>query len=1541
MPQQRTRKPKWLRIILISVRCLIILPITVVLGILVALTVPSVQEKAARLAADILSEKTGIEASVGHFSVRLPFDVLLEDVYAGDRNGDTLAFVGRLDARIRIDALPDSIAVKSLKINNLIAHSGDLVPSVKIDGRISRLSTGVRAFGLKEQCFRLENTYIKDADLSIELRDGEDEEEESPSDSTSLIVDLGGISLENVRFSLLPNELYLDISKAEVDVTADLGKSCYTVRSFDVADTDFSYGKLEIPVCRFSGDVLVDLLNSYISSKRMVIDIPEMQTEASLQDTWIDLEKMCLNTAAEGNIAGSEFLLKADYDINDENFKADLNFSRTDLAEFLHLSGSELVLAGHVRASGSGIDPADRRMSAEIVADMDSCRFNGIDISGMNLSARLKSGSVNGKISAPVHYRDTAITAGFTLDSRFGVSDFMGKFPGIDLDAELGDIDVGYPDDTIAIDKADIIFKSNEGTSDLRITMPGIGLSASVPAHALEIPSLLPSFSGEIETLAELDSLIAGIPAINADLDIRQYNPFRNILQKKGLDLTGLAASLHSKGDSRELHVSLKTPDLDGEYRLPAMDAVLSADMSGSRYGATLKFNSDIKDGLMSIKGIDTGIDLTTTLTRDGDDVKIDGDLKLANLIYDGKNIGDRYVLFNLRPDNDDPDHFIAKANLDEIPVELIKQFATVSEDIGLQGKIMARATVTGIPDKINLSAWFKPVDVAMEYFPYDVLLRMGEQEVTLEGNNVKLNGLSIYGADSTVVVLDGGMDLGSKLLDISLKSDGFEPLELPENGPVTLYGKLIAGIDGGISGPADSLSANIDFHILPQTDITYPIDSKNLVQISPAGTINVAYNSKTGALLGGRLDATRGELFYSPKLYPMMPFSIDKGSHIIFNGSLEDTELAISASQSTKSTYKPRGEVSRKVDFITGVKVGGTLKNLDIGFFLDAPKDSEIQRELEETSEEDREGLAAVLLATGMYASESNEAAQMQGYALSSILQSKLNAATSNRFGNTIDLDFGIANARHGKGTETTDYTINVSKNFFDGKLNVKLGGSVSDNAEINKNSTSFINNLSAEYKLDTSGIYKARLFSLKDYNNIVEGELIKSGAGILIDKTLNPQRDSLDRSLDIEFEGNVVQRSNNQLGPDMAVSLTKQNIFSRNDIFTAKLKGAYYWNLNRRQLKDPARNDTFVFGADFTLNFPFMQLGDWALKHTGQTLYRLGYLNENISGDYGIHKLYGGVDYSIRQSKYVTHSFSPLYLSIVMADRASEELAQQIDFVELLKLFVNNEFIPSTRYSFNYNNYRDKNRDINTALDIQLKESGNLISGIMAACGRDFNERYKQILGINYDQFVKFKLELRNKYRLNEKLELATRAIVGAVITYGNSVASPLSEAFSIGGPNSIRAFSPRSLGPGDFHNENYSSYIFHTGDMKLELNTELRFPLIWKLNGAVFVDAGNIWDQRNPRDYLTAEEIDALLKGFNLTHLYHSDLQADTFLKQIALGTGMGLRLDYESIVIRLDLGVAIHAPYDTGRKGYYNIPNFWNDGLRFNFGIGYPF
>ena len=187
------------------------------------------------------------------------------------------------------------------------------------------------------------------------------------------------------------------------------------------------------------------------------------------------------------------------------------------------------------------------------------------------------------------------------------------------------------------------------------------------------------------------------------------------------------------------------------------------------------------------------------------------------------------------------------------------------------------------------------------------------------------------------------------------------------------------------------------------------------------------------------------------------------------------------------------------------------------------------------------------------------------------------------------------------------------------------------------------------------------------------------------------------------------------------------------------------------------------------------------------------------------------------------------------------------------------------------------------------------------------------------------------------------------------GNSDFAPLSEAFYAGGPNNMRAASPYAYGPGNFYSEKYNQNFFHAGDVKLEGNFEFRFPIVWKLFGAAFVDAGNVWNWYSTVKAYEEEGITDYKEVLQLREdLYDGILDNPYLAKQIALGTGAGLRLDLDGLVIRLDIGVAIHAPYQTYRynkkdwtpdktqpiNSYFNIPSAL-DAVRVNFGIGYPF
>ena len=150
------------------------------------------------------------------------------------------------------------------------------------------------------------------------------------------------------------------------------------------------------------------------------------------------------------------------------------------------------------------------------------------------------------------------------------------------------------------------------------------------------------------------------------------------------------------------------------------------------------------------------------------------------------------------------------------------------------------------------------------------------------------------------------------------------------------------------------------------------------------------------------------------------------------------------------------------------------------------------------------------------------------------------------------------------------------------------------------------------------------------------------------------------------------------------------------------------------------------------------------------------------------------------------------------------------------------------------------------------------------------------------------------------------------------------PYSEQFYAGGANSVRAFTVRSIGPGSYRapSDQINGYFDQTGTFIFLANSELRFPILGPLEGAMFLDAGNVWT-------LKAEESRP-----------GGQLKASSFLRDLALGTGVGLRFNISMLVIRADLGIGIHAPYKTSKRGYYNMESF-RKSLAFHLAIGYPF
>ena len=419
-----------------------------------------------------------------------------------------------------------------------------------------------------------------------------------------------------------------------------------------------------------------------------------------------------------------------------------------------------------------------------------------------------------------------------------------------------------------------------------------------------------------------------------------------------------------------------------------------------------------------------------------------------------------------------------------------------------------------------------------------------------------------------------------------------------------------------------------------------------------------------------------------------------------------------------------------------------------------------------------------------------------------------------------------------------------------------------------------------------------------------------------------------TFDKPYDAELELNMTTKSTDQTGPGAAFNLTRKNFKGMGANLSFQVKGSYEWQTNSNVEGNSSTLNSYELGTSLSLDFPRLIL-PWQDKelrrsrfpqHTSFKVY-VDLLNR--ARFFNMLSFGGNVTYDFQRSRTWKHSITPFQLTFNTLQSTTERFDSITATNPTLALSLGNQFIPAMSYTLTYDNARMRRRH-QLWWETSFTSAGNVTSLIYAAFGKGFNQKDKKLLNSPYAQFLKITSEIRGTLKIANKHYLATRLMGGVLWAYGNQTVPPYSEQFYIGGANSIRAFTVRSLGPGTYNpgsNVKYG-YLDQTGDVKLEANVEYRFPIFGDIYGATFLDAGNVWllrkDENRPGGQLTLRDL----------------------AKSIALGTGVGVRYDLTFLVIRLDLGIALHAPYETGKKGYYNIPKF-KDGLGLHFAIGYPF
>ncbi|MEM6515033.1 MAG: BamA/TamA family outer membrane protein [Bacteroidota bacterium] len=450
---------------------------------------------------------------------------------------------------------------------------------------------------------------------------------------------------------------------------------------------------------------------------------------------------------------------------------------------------------------------------------------------------------------------------------------------------------------------------------------------------------------------------------------------------------------------------------------------------------------------------------------------------------------------------------------------------------------------------------------------------------------------------------------------------------------------------------------------------------------------------------------------------------------------------------------------------------------------------------------------------------------------------------------------------------------------------------------------------------RLSTIGAYKYVNIQYKEIDSLLNDSL----GGLEANIYLSPLTK---RALRAELQ--AVTKSNNFTGPNLALTFSNRNLFNGGETLNISTSLGYETQFASG---DNAGLSSVDVGLKSELIFPrvispFNIKDDFFKYSVPKTKTSLGV---NLLDRSRLYQLISGTalfGYVWNANRFITYEFNPISVNYTRLSNTTEDFEQILDDNPFLRRSFEQQFISGLTFSFTYNEMVDQNDPNTFYLNSTLDVAGNSIS----VFGRENSETGQdKIFGLEYAQYAKADVDLRFhlKFGKNREQTLATRFFAGYGLAYGNSDVVPFIKQYFAGGPYSVRAFRIRSLGPGTFDPEtdgvSDGDFFDQTGNIRLEANVEYRFPVFSYLKGAVFADAGNVWNS----------EPNPIFQG--------QDVFSSSFINELGMGAGFGLRVDVQGFVIRFDLAAPFKDPSEDRGKRF----NFQWDEPVLNFAIGYPF
>jgi outer membrane protein insertion porin family len=424
--------------------------------------------------------------------------------------------------------------------------------------------------------------------------------------------------------------------------------------------------------------------------------------------------------------------------------------------------------------------------------------------------------------------------------------------------------------------------------------------------------------------------------------------------------------------------------------------------------------------------------------------------------------------------------------------------------------------------------------------------------------------------------------------------------------------------------------------------------------------------------------------------------------------------------------------------------------------------------------------------------------------------------------------------------------------------------------------------------------------------------------------------------KSLSAEVGG--LTKSNNATGSEVTVRWRNRNAFRGAE----QLSLSGYFGTEIQYSGPYSGFNTLRYGAQANLAVPRFIVPFFTLNTSGayvpRTTFQLSYDVLHRQNLYSLNSLSASMGYNWKETAQKEHQLNPISITYVKPINVTQRYLDSIKNYPVLQRAIEQQFIIGSTYSFNYNQLVGRERNasglfFNGLLDV----SGNILGAVTGADAK--NGKVKNLFGSPFSQYLKAEFDTRYYLKVGLKGQWANRLIVGLGYPYGNSTILPFVKQYFVGGNNSLRGFRSRSVGPGTYKGGQVANekgfYPDVTGDLKLEINSEWRPRLFSIVYGAVFVEAGNVWLVNDAIDKNT---------GVNL---YPGGKFSANFLKELAADAGVGLRVDVQILLVRLDVAIPLRKPWlPEGQRNVINQIDFgsseWrSNNIVYNLGIGLPF